>query len=59
MYAGPLEMEKLNWGIDVTSSAKRDEVTNSNILIVGQITMRVPSPEPRAEEVNPNFRTPS
>ena len=43
----------------MTSSAKRDEVTNSNILTVGQITMRVPSPKPQVEEVNPNFRTPS
>ena len=46
-------------GDDVISSAKRNEVTNLNILTVGQITMQVPSPEPRAEEVNPNFRTPN
>ena len=44
---------------DVTSRVKRDQVMNSNSLTIGQITMKVPSSEPPAEEVTPNFRTPS
>ena len=44
---------------DVTSRVKRDQVMNSNSLTIGQITMKLPSSEPPAEEVTPNFRTPS
>ena len=44
---------------DVTRGAKRDQVIKSNSLTIGQITMKVPSSEPPAEEVTPNFRTPS
>ena len=46
-------------GDDVTRGAKRDQVIKSNSLTIGQITMKVPSSEPPAEEVTPNFCTPS
>ena len=48
-------------GDDVPVSAvpKTDHITNSNILMMGTMALKIPSLEPEPEEVKPNFRTPS
>ena len=45
--------------VPVSAVAKTDHITNSNILMMGTMALKIPSPEPEPEEVKPNFRTPS
>ena len=44
--------------VSTTAFAKIDPATNSNILMVGTIALKIPSPEAKPDEVRPTFRTP-
>ena len=44
--------------VSTTAFAKIDPATNSNILMVGTIALKIPSPEAEPDEVKPMFRTP-
>ena len=43
--------------VPVSAAAKTDHITNSNILMMGTMALKIPSPEPEPEGVKPNFRT--
>ena len=45
--------------VPVNAVAKTYQITNSNILMMGTMALKIPSPEPEPEEVKPNFCTPS
>ena len=47
-------------GDDVSTDAlaKFDQAIDSNILMVGTIALKIPSPEAKPDEVRPTFRTP-